>query len=115
MLQLASQLSLAPEQRARTEALHSSMTSRAALLGQMLISEERKLDRLFASKAVTPELLSSSLAEIGALQAKVRGVHLEAHLAQVAILTPEQNARYARLRGYSGPGVHPDDHSQHGH
>jgi hypothetical protein len=67
VLEMASQLNLAPDQRARTEALHSSMTSRAAFLGQ------------------------------------------------VAILTPEQNARYAELRGYGAPGAHPGGHSQHGH
>ena len=33
---------------------------------------------------------------------QVRGAHLEAHLAQVEILTAEQNASYAHLRGYGG-------------
>lgn len=115
VLELASQLALTPEQRAKTETLFASMESKATLLGQALISEERKLDRLFASKAITPELLSSSLVEIGALQAKVRGAHLEAHLAQVEILTPEQNARYAQLRGYEGSGTHSGHSGQHKH
>jgi hypothetical protein len=30
----------------------------------------------------------------------VRGVHLQAHLEQVRILTPEQVSRYNVLRGY---------------
>ena len=64
---------------------------------------------------LTREALSSALAEIGALQAKVRGAHLEAHLAQVEILTPEQNARYAQLRGYGESAAHPGNHSHHGH
>lgn len=58
------------------------MESRAKSLGRALVEEERKLDRLFATKAVTPELLNSSLNEIGSLQAKVRAAHLEAHLTQ---------------------------------
>ena len=42
-----------------------------------------------------------------------RGAHLEAHLAQVEILTPEQNARYAQLRGYEGSGAHSGHSGQH--
>jgi len=37
--------------------------------------------------------------EIGSLQAQVRGAHLQSHPAQMGILTPEQNARHAQLRG----------------
>lgn len=102
VLELATQLDLTPGQRAATEALFTSMSSKASALGRALVEEERKLDQLFASKTVTPDLLARSLTEIGALQAQVRGAHLEAHLAQVKILTPEQNARYAQLRGYGG-------------
>jgi Spy/CpxP family protein refolding chaperone len=115
VLELASQLGLSPDQRARTEALFSSMESKATSLGRALVEQERKLDRLFATKAVTPQLLVSSLGEIGSLQAKVRGAHLEAHLSQVEILTPEQNARYAQLRGYGSSREHTDHGGQHKH
>jgi Spy/CpxP family protein refolding chaperone len=79
-------------------------------------SVRQRLDQLFAAKTVTPQLLAGSLSEIGSLQARVRGAHLEAHLAQVEILTPEQNARYAQLRGY-GASTAPSDHRgmQHKH
>lgn len=100
VLELAAQLELTTEQRTRTEALFAAMTSKATPLGQTLVAQERQLDRLFATKAVTAELLASSLNEIGSLQAQIRGAHLEAHLDQVAILTAEQSARYAQLRGY---------------
>jgi Spy/CpxP family protein refolding chaperone len=116
VLELASQLALTPEQRNRTEALFQSMQSKASSLGRALVEEERRLDQLFAAKAVTPQLLASSLNQIGSLQAQVRGAHLEAHLAQVEILTPEQNARYAQLRGYGGSTA-PSGHGsmQHKH
>ncbi|MEP6678565.1 MAG: periplasmic heavy metal sensor [Betaproteobacteria bacterium] len=110
VLELSAQLGLTPDQRASTEALFSAMASKATMLGQALVAEERKLDRLFAARTITPESLSSSLSEIGSLQAKVRRAHLEAHLVQVEILTPEQNARYAQLLGY---GTSED--SGHGH
>ena len=114
VLELASEFGLTDEQRARTQALFASMQSKAKLLGEALVVEERRLDRLFAGKSITPEKLSASLAAIGALQAKVRGVHLEAHLAQVAILTPDQVERYSSLRGYAA-GHDPSSHGSHRH
>ena len=37
-----------------------------------------------------------------AADGQLRAVHLRAHLAMKAALTPEQFARYDRLRGYAG-------------
>ena len=115
VLELASQLSLTSDQRARTQALFASMQAKATGLGRTLVERERELDRLFADKTITPERLAKALTEIGSLQAQVRGAHLEAHLAQVAILTPEQNIHYAELRGYSGAGTQPSHTGQHQH
>ena len=114
VLELADQLQLNGEQREKTRALYASMQAKAIALGRALVDEERALDRLFAGKAATPEQLSASLARIGDLQARVRGTHLEAHLAQVLILTPDQNARYVELRGYGGPAAH-DGGAAHRH
>jgi len=113
VLELAVALALTAEQRSQTEALFAAMESRAQSLGRALVEEERKLDRLFATKSVTEESLHRSLAEIGVLQAQVRAAHLQAHLAQVAILTSEQVAQYAKLRGYSEAGT--AGHSGHKH
>ena len=110
VLELAGELALTAEQRRRTESLFASMQSSAAAAGRALIEAERQLDRLFAGKTVTPESLSEALQRIGALQAKVRGVHLEAHLEQLRILTPEQAARYAALRGYAAGAAHTGGH-----
>jgi Spy/CpxP family protein refolding chaperone len=113
VLELAAPLALTPEQRSRTQALFDSMESGAQALGRALVEQERRLDTLFATKSVTPELLKSALSEIGALQAQVRAAHLQAHLDQVAILTPQQVAHYARLRGYAGSTA--PAHSGHKH
>lgn len=110
VLELRQELVLTPDQRARTEALYAAMTNQAVSLGQALVEQERKLDRLFASRSITSAAMVAALDEIGALQAKVRAVHLEAHLAQVAVLTAAQQARYAQLRGY----VNTSDARQHG-
>ena len=115
VLELASQLSLTPEQRTRTQALFASMQAKAAGLGRTLVESERELDQLFASKNITSERLAKALGEIANLQAQIRGAHLEAHLAQVGLLTPDQNARYAELRGYKGTGREPNHSGQHKH
>jgi hypothetical protein len=114
VLALASQLNLTPEQRRLTEALFVSMEAKAVRLGKPLVEEERNLDRSFASKAVTPEALTASLARLGELHAKVREAHLEAHLAQVRILTAEQIALYMQLRGYAS-NESKADHGRHHH
>jgi Spy/CpxP family protein refolding chaperone len=101
VLELAAHLDLTPEQRARTEVVFKAMQDEAVSFGRKLIDEERKLDRQFAAGSITPETLQVLLEQIGALQGKVRAVHLQAHLAQLKILTPEQRARYAGLRGYA--------------
>lgn len=116
VLELSSDLGLTPEQRDRTEDLFASMQSKASALGRSLVEEERNLDYLFASRTVTPALLASSLTRIGSLQSRVRRAHLQTHLAQVAILTPEQNARYVQLRGYGSSSAHAGhDTRQPGH
>ena len=110
VLELSEELALTPDQRARTEALFATMTAQAVSLGQALVEQERKLDRLFASRSVTSVAMLGTLDEIGALQAKIRAVHLEAHLALASVLTAAQQARYAQFRGYATT----NDARQHG-
>jgi Spy/CpxP family protein refolding chaperone len=114
VLALATELDLSPEQKQRTEALFTSMEAKAADLGHALIEQERKLDQQFASKAATREAVAAILQRIGELQAEVRGAHLQAHLAQLEILTPSQVARYQQLRGYTAADAHQGAH-QHSH
>jgi Spy/CpxP family protein refolding chaperone len=113
VLELAVQLELTVEQRAKTEALFQKMQSSAVTLGKALVEEEGALDHLFASGSVDAASLASSLARLGRLQGQLRQVHLEAHLEQTALLTPQQVATYIQLRGYvasSGHGRHGDRH-----
>jgi len=101
VLELANELHLSERQRSDTQALFNGMESKAAALGKSLVEAERELDHLFASRTVTPAALTSKLDTIGRLQAQVRRVHLEVHLAQSSILSDEQRAAYSKLRGYS--------------
>ena len=113
VLQLAAQLGLSDAQRNATDALYATMRERALSIGRQIIEAERTLDRAFANGAIEPATLRSQVRAIAALQGELRAVHLEAHLAQHALLTPEQIARYDVLRGYRGSQA-PHDTRRHG-
>ena len=102
VLQLAAELGLSDAQRKATDSLYASMRQRALSIGRQIIEAERTLDRAFANAAIEPATLRSQVGAIATLQGELRAVHLEAHLAQHALLTPEQITRYDALRGYRG-------------
>jgi Spy/CpxP family protein refolding chaperone len=102
VLELGDRLALTQSQRTATLELYQRMKSAAIAAGEEFVSAERDLDRLFASKAASPQQLTEALARVAQAQAKLRGSHLQAHLEQVRILTPEQVAKYNNLRSYGG-------------
>jgi Spy/CpxP family protein refolding chaperone len=102
VLQLAGALGLSDAQRKATDSLYANMRQRALSIGRQIIEAERTLDRAFAHGAIEPPTLRSQVGAIAALQGELRAVHLEAHLAQRSLLTPEQIAQYDALRGYRG-------------
>lgn len=102
VLELKDQLLLTPLQAAETRALFEEMRLNAIVLGEELIAAEMALDRSFANGAIDAESLDSALTDIGTIRARLRFVHLEAHLRQRRLLTAAQIARYDELRGYSG-------------
>ena len=114
VLELAAELKLSEQQRAATQRLFVAMQARAIELGRGLLTAEQQLDRSFANRSITNESLASALRQIGALQAELRGTHLEAHLAQIQILTPDQVARYSQQRGY-GASQGSDGHTHRRH
>jgi hypothetical protein len=65
---------------------------------------EQALDQLFARREITPDRLAIETAVIGELSARLRSVHLAAHLETRALFHPDQIALYERLRGYR-PGI----------
>jgi Spy/CpxP family protein refolding chaperone len=101
VLELAEPLDLSAEQRRQTEALFSTMQANAIAAGKTLIAEERTLDQLFASNLISAMTLQGALSRIAEQQARVRLSHLETHLTQAKILSPQQLVRYSELRGYS--------------
>ena len=110
VLELAGPLALGDDQRAKVAALFDAMKQEAVPLGERLIAAETALDRQFADRTVTPTTLGTATRDIATLQGELRLAHLKYHLATLELLTPEQAARYATLRGYGGgqhmPGHH---------
>ena len=114
VLQLAEQLELSDPQRAATNLLYSKMREQAISIGGEIIEAERTLDRAFADGRIETATLRSQLDAIAILQGNLRTVHLETHLAQRLLLTPEQISRYDALRGYGKNRTAQDSHKHGG-
>ena len=109
VLEIADQLSLSTGQLSETRALYDEVRRNAVALGEELLLAEAQLDRAFEENSISSESLESALLEIAKIRARLRYVHLEAHLRQKNLLRPEQIRRYDELRGYHG-GAHAHDH-----
>lgn len=100
VLEMSDKLALTQAQRTATQDLYQRMKAAAIAAGEEFVNAERDLDSLFASRKALPQQLTEALNRVAQAQARLRGTHLQAHLEQVRILTPEQVARYNSLRGY---------------
>ncbi|WP_342236213.1 Spy/CpxP family protein refolding chaperone [Inquilinus sp. OTU3971] len=103
VLELADQLALSPDQRTQVATAFAAMKDETSAIGRQVVSGEADLDRLFAGRMVTPENLNETVLRIVGAQGRLRAAHLRYHLLMTTILTPEQVANYAQLRGYA-PG-----------
>ena len=112
VLEMAEKLGLSEEQTTQTQAIFRAMETQASALGKQLVEKERELDRQFVSGSINATSLKALLSEIGVLQAKIRYVHLSAHLEQKLLLSQQQVQLYDRLRGYgtSSGGGHNHSH-----
>jgi Heavy-metal resistance len=106
VLELSSQLQLETQQWAASENLMAEHKAKARMLGAQLVEAERALDLAFAQRQVNAPRIDELTQRIGLLQASLRAEHLQTHLAQTALLSPQQIASYQRLRGYDQPGEH---------
>jgi Spy/CpxP family protein refolding chaperone len=111
VLELADDLDLSGQQRAKMQELFAAMKAEAIPLGERLIAQEADLDNAFASKTITAASLAASTEAIGATHAALRRTHLKYHLFALEVLTPVQLQRYAELRGYKSGMQHP--HGRH--
>jgi Spy/CpxP family protein refolding chaperone len=112
LLELADKLDLTAEQRSRLRELFNAMKQEAVPIGNRLLKQEAKLDDQFADRTVNEESLKRSISEIALTQGALRATHLKYHLSARSILSDEQLAKYADLRGYTG-GSMPAHHQHH--
>ena len=104
LLELKDEIPLTREQVSAITAIHERMREAAIAEGETFIAAERALDDAFRAGTVTVESLREMLADIARSRARLRFVHLSAHLETPALLTREQIARYDALRGYGSHG-----------
>jgi prolyl-tRNA editing enzyme YbaK/EbsC (Cys-tRNA(Pro) deacylase) len=107
VLEMSDALHLNARQREQSETLMARHKAQARALGAQLVSAERELDRAFAGGTISAADVTRMTARIGDLQAALRASHLQAHLAETALLAPQQVARYQELRGYANGGAAP--------
>jgi hypothetical protein len=93
-------LRLTAEQRAAAEALRDRMAGEAQAIGARIVVLEEELDTLFAGGAADTGRLAALTAALGAMNGRLREVHLVTHIAMRDELEPAQRDLYARLRGY---------------
>src|SRR5260370_11467699 len=112
VLDMGAELGLTQEQRAALAAIKDRMSAAAKPLGSEIIARERTLDEQFAAGRITKPELAALTSEIGALQARLRAIHLAAHLETKEVLSAAQVARYNELRGYGAGGTPAHDHAK---
>lgn len=100
-LELADALHLSPVQREATAQLLAQHKAEVRALGKQWVEAERQLDQAFAHHHIDTTGLTLLTQHTGEIQAKVRNAHLETHLKQAQLLTPQQITQYSVLRGYS--------------
>jgi Spy/CpxP family protein refolding chaperone len=100
VLELSDQLGLDAEQKKRTQVIYDKMRREAVAAGEALIAAEAHLDRMFQMKHASYDRVEAQTSVIAGQEAKLRAIHLNAHLTMNDILTPDQRASYDRLRGY---------------
>ena len=110
VLELASDLDLAPSQVQQIQEIFDAMHVEAVALGEQIVELERVLDDLFRAGKIDDVSLERSLADLSVAQGELRRVHLAAHLKTRALLSPDQIDRYSRARGYDS-----EHHTMSGH
>ena len=115
--ELTQELGLSQEITQQILAIEEDMRTSAQRLGQQIVNLERQLDMMFVHAQPSPELVDELTSKIGALQGKLRAVHLNAHLAVRPLLSEDIIKRYDELRGYTGEAedTSSDHNHHHGH
>lgn len=113
VLEMAGALGLTEPQRADVQAIFDAMNAEARAIGADYVEAEAHLSRMFAAGHASPGMLEMQLEASADALARLRAVHLGAHLETTPILTGDQREIYAQLRGYDGEAGGHSGHSGH--
>jgi Spy/CpxP family protein refolding chaperone len=102
VLELADALALTPEQRAAVQELYEQMQAEAVAVGERVLGQYASLGTAFRDGSISLEALPQQTAALAQAEGQLRAVHLKYHLLTRPLLTEQQLATYARLRGYTG-------------
>lgn len=101
VLKMKHELYLTADQEEQANRIVQQMHREAVAEGKILIAEEQALENAFRERSINNKGLRDQLGRIEASRAKLRYIHLAAHLAMVRVLSATQIDRYNELRGYS--------------
>jgi uncharacterized protein (DUF305 family) len=99
-LDLAAELGLAAGQTTQLQAVFDAMRAEAIEVGERYLAAQGALEADFRAGTIQTAELPGRVEEVSRLRGELATVHLQAHLATLEILTPEQVATYNRLRGH---------------
>ena len=111
VLQFSDKLALTSDQRARIQGIFDKMKRLAQETGEKYLLAERAIDQAFADGKATTKLIEKLTGQAAQLRARLRAIHLNAHLETTPLLTRHQRVIYARVRGYNAHARG----SHHGH
>jgi len=100
LLELKDEIPLSRVQVVAVTHIYERMRAEAIAEGERLIAAEQALEEAFRAGTVSMESLREMVGDIERSRARLRFIHLAAHLGTPALLTDEQIARYDDLRGY---------------
>lgn len=100
VIEIAEALELSEEQHLQAQRLFKEMEIEAKAMGEQVIAREAELDRLFKDKTATLPAVQDAASQAAQAYGSLRAAHLKYHLAMMAVLTPNQVAKYNQLRGY---------------
>src|SRR6267142_7159584 len=88
LLELSDKLGLTSDQNSTLKGIFDAMKAETIPIGENLIAQEERLDRLFAEKTVSEQQLKDATRDIGETQGRLQNAHLSYHLQARAILQP---------------------------
>jgi len=100
VLELKAELALSEQQIEAVSRIFEQMRQDAIAEGERFIAAEQAVETLFRDRGVDEATLRRAIGASEASRARLRMIHLLAHLSTPALLTEAQIARYKQLRGY---------------